>query len=75
MICYHIECDNIQHYITLNAVFLSRVMVQDPFHANCLPVHIGTLVELSKANGKLTIAPKNLILTDILEHPAYNLTF
>uniref|UniRef100_A0A4W5JM89 Cell division cycle 16 homolog (S. cerevisiae) n=1 Tax=Hucho hucho TaxID=62062 RepID=A0A4W5JM89_9TELE len=28
----------------------SMVMVKDPFHANCLPVHIGTLVELSKAN-------------------------
>ncbi len=32
-------------------IFVSRVMVKDPFHANCLPVHIGTLVELSKANG------------------------
>ncbi|CAB1346805.1 unnamed protein product [Coregonus sp. 'balchen'] len=31
----------------------SMVMVKDPFHANCLPVHIGTLVELSKANGLL----------------------
>lgn len=30
-----------------------RVMVNDPFHANCLPVHIGTLVELSKANGNV----------------------
>lgn len=30
-----------------------RVMVKDPFHANCLPVHIGTLVELGKANGKI----------------------
>lgn len=29
-----------------------RVMEKDPFHANCLPVHIGTLVELNKANGK-----------------------
>lgn len=28
-------------------------MVKDPFHANCLPVHIGTLVELGKANGKI----------------------
>uniref|UniRef100_A0A3Q2ZRG2 Cell division cycle 16 homolog (S. cerevisiae) n=1 Tax=Kryptolebias marmoratus TaxID=37003 RepID=A0A3Q2ZRG2_KRYMA len=28
----------------------SMVMVKDPFHANCLPVHIGTLVELGKAN-------------------------
>lgn len=27
-------------------------MEKDPFHANCLPVHIGTLVELNKANGK-----------------------
>lgn len=30
-------------------------MVKDPFHAICLPVHIGTLVELGKANGKLKI--------------------
>lgn len=29
-----------------------RVMEKDPVHANCLPVHIGTLVELNKANGK-----------------------
>lgn len=29
-----------------------RVMVKDPLHATCLPVHIGTLVELGKANGK-----------------------
>ncbi|OXB80573.1 UNVERIFIED_CONTAM: hypothetical protein H355_014916 [Colinus virginianus] len=28
----------------------SLVMEKDPFHANCLPVHIGTLVELNKAN-------------------------
>lgn len=28
--------------------------MKDPFHANCLPVHIGTLVELGKANGNLT---------------------
>lgn len=27
-------------------------MEKDPFHANCLPVHIGTLVELNKANGE-----------------------
>lgn len=27
-------------------------MEKDPVHANCLPVHIGTLVELNKANGK-----------------------
>lgn len=32
--------------------FSFRVMEKDPFHANCLPVHIGTLVELNKANGK-----------------------
>lgn len=32
--------------------FFFRVMEKDPFHANCLPVHIGTLVELNKANGK-----------------------
>uniref|UniRef100_A0A673KVM4 Cell division cycle protein 16 homolog n=1 Tax=Sinocyclocheilus rhinocerous TaxID=307959 RepID=A0A673KVM4_9TELE len=30
----------------------SMVMVKDPFHANCLPVHIGTLVELSKLSFK-----------------------
>uniref|UniRef100_A0A1A8RYP5 Cell division cycle 16 homolog n=1 Tax=Nothobranchius rachovii TaxID=451742 RepID=A0A1A8RYP5_9TELE len=28
----------------------SMVLVKDPFHANCLPVHIGTLVELGKSN-------------------------
>ncbi|KAF3829993.1 hypothetical protein GH733_001418 [Mirounga leonina] len=27
------------------------ILVKDPFHANCLPVHTGTLVELNKANG------------------------
>lgn len=38
-------------------VYLSfRVMVKDPFHANCLPVHIGTLVELGKANGKVHLS-------------------
>lgn len=35
-----------------------RVMVKDPFHANCLPVHIGTLVELGKANGRSLISYK-----------------
>lgn len=30
-------------------------MVKDPLHATCLPVHIGTLVELGKANGKMYI--------------------
>uniref|UniRef100_A0A3B4AFN6 Uncharacterized protein n=1 Tax=Periophthalmus magnuspinnatus TaxID=409849 RepID=A0A3B4AFN6_9GOBI len=29
---------------------LTSVMFKDPFHANCLPVHIGTLVELGKSN-------------------------
>ncbi|KAL0605435.1 LOW QUALITY PROTEIN: Cell division cycle protein 16-like protein [Plecturocebus cupreus] len=28
----------------------SVVMEKDPFHASCLPVHIGTLAELNKAN-------------------------
>uniref|UniRef100_A0A8C6MD45 Cell division cycle 16 n=1 Tax=Nothobranchius furzeri TaxID=105023 RepID=A0A8C6MD45_NOTFU len=28
----------------------AMVLVKDPFHANCLPVHIGTLVELGKSN-------------------------
>ena len=32
-----------------------RVMVKDPLHATCLPVHIGTLVELGKANGNAYI--------------------
>uniref|UniRef100_A0A8C5FM72 Cell division cycle 16 homolog (S. cerevisiae) n=1 Tax=Gadus morhua TaxID=8049 RepID=A0A8C5FM72_GADMO len=36
----------------------SMVMVQDPFHANCLPVHIGTLVELSKANELFFLSHK-----------------
>lgn len=35
-----------------------RVMVKDPFHANCLPVHIGTLVELGKANGTSLVSSK-----------------
>lgn len=59
IICYY--------YILLRALCASRVMVKDPFHANCLPVHIGTLVELSKSNGKpfsYTVG----ILTDILAH-------
>lgn len=30
----------------------SMVMVKDPLHANGLPVHIGTLVELGKSNGR-----------------------
>uniref|UniRef100_A0AAY5F046 Uncharacterized protein n=1 Tax=Electrophorus electricus TaxID=8005 RepID=A0AAY5F046_ELEEL len=36
----------------------SMVMVKDPFHANCLPVHIGTLVELSKANELFYLSHK-----------------
>lgn len=44
-------------------VFLSRVMVKDPFHANCLPVHIGTLVELNKANGKNSELPYFTLLS------------
>lgn len=38
-------------------------MEKDPFHANCLPVHIGTLVELNKANGK-----KHNIFNESKEH-------
>jgi len=38
-------------------------MVKDPFHANCLPVHIGTLVELSKANGMRLILISGLHLS------------
>uniref|UniRef100_W5M4B4 Cell division cycle 16 homolog (S. cerevisiae) n=1 Tax=Lepisosteus oculatus TaxID=7918 RepID=W5M4B4_LEPOC len=34
----------------------SMVMVKDPFHANCLPLHIGTLVELSKSNELFYLA-------------------
>ncbi|KAJ8256042.1 hypothetical protein COCON_G00199060 [Conger conger] len=36
----------------------SMVMVKDPFHATCLPVHIGTLVELSKANELFYLSHK-----------------
>ncbi|KAK1167863.1 hypothetical protein AOXY_G10647 [Acipenser oxyrinchus oxyrinchus] len=36
----------------------STVMEKDPFHANCLPVHIGTLVELSKANELFYLSHK-----------------
>ncbi|XP_061697260.1 cell division cycle protein 16 homolog isoform X1 [Syngnathoides biaculeatus] len=36
----------------------STVMVKDPFHANCLPVHIGTLVELGKANELFYLSHK-----------------
>uniref|UniRef100_A0A8C6NX76 Cell division cycle 16 n=1 Tax=Nothobranchius furzeri TaxID=105023 RepID=A0A8C6NX76_NOTFU len=35
----------------------AMVLVKDPFHANCLPVHIGTLVELGKSNDLLTCTP------------------
>lgn len=42
--------------------FHFRVMEKDPFHANCLPVHIGTLVELNKANGE-TLCPQSYSLT------------
>ncbi|KAJ8253416.1 hypothetical protein GJAV_G00212710 [Gymnothorax javanicus] len=36
----------------------SMVMVKDPFHANCLPVHIVTLVELNKANELFYLSHK-----------------
>ncbi|KAJ0070144.1 hypothetical protein NL108_002451, partial [Boleophthalmus pectinirostris] len=36
----------------------SMVMVKDPFHANCLPVHIGTLVELGKSNELFYLSHK-----------------
>uniref|UniRef100_A0A3Q3GCC0 Cell division cycle 16 homolog (S. cerevisiae) n=1 Tax=Labrus bergylta TaxID=56723 RepID=A0A3Q3GCC0_9LABR len=36
----------------------STVMVKDPFHANCLPVHIGTLVELGKSNELFYLSHK-----------------
>ncbi|KAE8625529.1 hypothetical protein XENTR_v10006306 [Xenopus tropicalis] len=36
----------------------SVVMDKDPFHANCLPVHIGTLVELNKANELFYLSHK-----------------
>lgn len=42
-----------------------RVMVKDPFHANCLPVHIGTLVELGKANGKTCISTINSCVMNV----------
>ncbi|XP_042316285.1 cell division cycle protein 16 homolog [Sceloporus undulatus] len=33
-------------------------MEKDPFHASCLPVHIGTLVELNKANELFYLSHK-----------------
>lgn len=42
-----------------------RVMVKDPFHANCLPVHIGTLVELGKANGKALIRAHSCMMVKL----------
>uniref|UniRef100_A0A670J4M0 Cell division cycle 16 n=1 Tax=Podarcis muralis TaxID=64176 RepID=A0A670J4M0_PODMU len=36
----------------------SLVMEKDPFHASCLPVHIGTLVELNKANELFYLSHK-----------------
>uniref|UniRef100_A0A4W3IRY3 Cell division cycle 16 homolog (S. cerevisiae) n=1 Tax=Callorhinchus milii TaxID=7868 RepID=A0A4W3IRY3_CALMI len=36
----------------------SMVMNKDPYHAVCLPVHIGTLVELNKANELFYLAHK-----------------
>lgn len=39
----------------VNVALTFRVMEKDPFHANCLPVHIGTLVELNKANGNFLL--------------------
>lgn len=36
----------------------SIVIAKDPFHANCLPVHIGTLVELNKANELFYLSHK-----------------
>ncbi|CAL1582542.1 unnamed protein product [Knipowitschia caucasica] len=36
----------------------SMVMVKDPYHANCLPVHIGTLVELGKSNELFYLSHK-----------------
>ncbi|KAL4690932.1 hypothetical protein H8959_013893 [Pygathrix nigripes] len=36
----------------------SVVMEKDPFHASCLPVHIGTLVELNKANELFYLSHK-----------------
>lgn len=50
MTCKYIFCDVWVWWCTC---FDYRVMVKDPFHASCLPVHIGTLVELGKANGKI----------------------
>ncbi|XP_043927047.1 cell division cycle protein 16 homolog [Protopterus annectens] len=36
----------------------SMIMDKDPFHASCLPVHIGTLVELNKANELFYLSHK-----------------
>lgn len=62
-ICIHLDLWMTSKYIFLWLLILVmylkytcfdyRVMVKDPFHASCLPVHIGTLVELGKANGKI----------------------
>lgn len=45
--------------VTPHLFLCYRVMVKDPFHANCLPVHIGTLVELGKSNGR-SLMPSEL---------------
>ena len=50
-------------------VCIFRVMVKDPFHANCLPVHIGTLVELGKANGKINDKYQPYIMFSMIVWP------
>lgn len=30
----------------------TRVMKEDPYHVDCLPLHVSALVECSKANGE-----------------------
>lgn len=52
MIIFYHQFRNTTGSFTISLYVHFRVMVKDPFHANCLPVHIGTLVELGKANGK-----------------------
>ena len=33
--------------------FLFRVLKKDPYHTECLPIHISCLVELKESNSKL----------------------
>lgn len=48
--------------------YISRVMSNDPYNSQCLPIHIAVLVELKKAKGNSHNYPhfKFLGIFDIL---------